>query len=180
LYVIGGVYLEKKEIDELPKELDRFVDQAYGGLFGSGVLPKVIQEIVADPFNRYHPKEIEELTESSAPSVRKALANLTKLGLLIKDSRDQQHPIFIINPESKRLIALTLLAYATLDDRDGSECMDDAIVDYYFKNLIQKTQPTAIATAVGYQYKGKKYMSANIIDTTGDEVYTQKIHGEKV
>jgi hypothetical protein len=55
---------------------------------------------------------------------------LTDQGLLKKTSIDSQRPVYKANLESKRLTALTLLAYAVIDDRDGTDCMNQAIKDY--------------------------------------------------
>ena len=52
------------------------------------------------------------------------------MGLLFKDSDDPQHPVYVPNLDSKKLLALTFLAYAFIDDRDGTDCLDDAIKDY--------------------------------------------------
>ena len=46
-------------------------------------------------------------------------------------SCDSQRPVFRVNLSSKRLMALTLIAYAVTDDRDGTDCMDDAVRHYY-------------------------------------------------
>lgn len=51
--------------------------------------------------------------------------------LLENISTDSQRPVYRVNLASKRLIALTLLAYAITDDRDGTDCMQDAIRHYY-------------------------------------------------
>jgi hypothetical protein len=109
------------------------VDKPYGGLFGDNALTRIIEEIVADPYTYYRPKDFEDVTGSSAPSIRKALAILTKLGLLRKDAKDPQHPIYQPVTGSKTLLALTLLSYAMIDDRKGTDCLKSAILEYYKK-----------------------------------------------
>jgi hypothetical protein len=52
-----------------------------------------------------------------------------------------------VNVASKKFAALSLLAYAILDDRDGTDCMDEAVHDYYSKVVREKYEPYAIATA---------------------------------
>ncbi len=130
-----------ENLPKLPEDLEPFLDNPYGGLFGDNARTRIIEEIIADPHRYYRPRYFEELTGASAPTVRKILNSLTKLGLLEKDTSDRQHPIYQVNLNSKKVTALTFLAYASLDDRDGSECMDDTILDYYVKVLHPKTQP---------------------------------------
>ena len=122
-------------LPELPKELERYVTKPYGGLFGNAVQIKVVEENVADPYSDYRPKDLEEMTGASAPSIRRVLNNLTTLGLLIKDSNDAQHPVYRPNLKTKKIVALTFLAYALADDRNGSEYMDSAILEYYLMEL---------------------------------------------
>ena len=147
--------MAEEHLPELPREFEMYLDKPYGGLFGDNVQTKIIEEVVADPYRDYRPKYFEEMTGARAPTVRKALANLTNLGLLEKDISDMQHPIYRLNLKSKKIIALTFLSYASIDDRDGTECMDNAILDYYLKVLRQKVQPLAVATMVQYEFNGK-------------------------
>lgn len=102
----------------------------YDGLFGDSNLIRVLRQVIADPFTEYRPIDLEKLTNNCAPTVRDSLKTLTSLGLLIKDERDHQHPVYRVNTESKRYLALTFLAYAVLDDKKGTDCMDDVIADY--------------------------------------------------
>ena len=147
--------MTEEHLPELPDEFEIYLDKPYGGLFGDNVQTKIIEEVVADPYRDYRPKYFEEMTGARAPTVRKALANLTDLGLLEKDVNDVQHPIYRLNLKSKKIIALTFLSYASIDDRDGTECMDNAILDYYMKILSQKVQPLAVATMVKYECDGR-------------------------
>ena len=102
----------------------------YDGLFGDSNLIRVLRQVIADPFTEYRPIDLEKLTNNCAPTVRDSLKTLTSLGLLIKDESDHQHPVYRVNTESKRYLALTFLAYAVLDDKKGTDCMDDVIADY--------------------------------------------------
>lgn len=149
--------MHEEQLTELPEELGIYLDKPYGGLFGDNAQIKIIEEIVADHNRNYRPRYFEEMTGSSAPSIRKALNNLTSLGLLEKDISDNQHPVYRANLKSKKLIALTFLSLASIDDRDGTECMDFAVFDYYFKELKEKIQPTAVATFTMYEYQGKQW-----------------------
>ena len=139
-----------ENLPELPEDLEPFLNKPYGGLFGDNARTRIIEEIIADPHRYYRPRYFEELTEASAPTVRKILNSLTKLDLLEKDTSDRQHPIYRVNLNSKKVTALTFLAYASLDDRDDSDCMDDAILDYYVKVLRSKMGAFDVATELKY------------------------------
>jgi hypothetical protein len=103
-------------------------DIPYGGLFGDTVMARVVEEIVADPRSVYHLKDLEGLTGNSAPRIREALATLVKLGLL--KTSGGKHPAYTVDISRRSFVALTLLAYAVLDDRRGSDCMETAIRHY--------------------------------------------------
>jgi len=133
---------------------EELTDVPYGGLFGDTVLARVVEEIIADPHSDYRPKELEELTGASSPSVRDALATLTRLGLLT--AAEGKHPVYTVNKRSKTFIALTLLAYASLDDRERSDCMNTAIKDYYDTVLRSRYEPCALATAPTYRIVGSR------------------------
>ena len=136
----------------LPKELEDYLGRPYGGLFGDGVNAHVVEQVVADPYSEYRPKLLRELAGASAPAIRRALSDLTRLRLLIKDSSDRQHPVYRVNLGSKKLMALTFLAFASVDDRDGSDCMDFAIMEYVRTSLGEKLQPSAVATETSYPH----------------------------
>lgn len=112
----------------------------YDGLFGDSNLIRVIRQIIADPFTAYRPIDLEMLTKNRAPTVRDSLKILTSLGLLIKDESDHQHPVYRVNTESKRYLALTFLAYAVLDDKNGTKSMDEVIADYCQSELKGSSQ----------------------------------------
>lgn len=114
-------------------------DKPFSGLFGDNALTRIVQEIVADPYTYYRPKDFEEITMSSAPSVRKALKSLTSLGLLKKDAKDPQHPIYQPNLDSNTLLALTFLSYAMIDDGEGTDCLKTAVSDHYERSLGDKS-----------------------------------------
>ncbi len=116
------------EDDEKQMESSRL---PFGGLFGNTVLLRVIREITADPYREFRPKDLEVLAASSAPRIKFALEALVKQNLLENISSDPQRPVYRVNLASKRLMALTLLAYSVTDDRDGTACMQDAIRHYY-------------------------------------------------
>ena len=119
--------MKKEHYPALPKAAEKGLDAPFDGMFGNSAYAYVLAEIVADPYSDYRPKDIEELTGLTAPSVRMVLNHFVKIGILQKDCSDRQHPVFRPNLSSKRLRALTMLAYAIIDDREKSEHMDDAI-----------------------------------------------------
>ncbi|NQE45898.1 hypothetical protein C5S31_07750 [ANME-1 cluster archaeon GoMg2] len=137
---------------EIPRALERYVNKPYGGLFGNSVQVNVVEEIVADPYSNYRPKDLEEIIGASPPAIRRALGDLTTLGLLKKDLSDAQHPIYHPNLDSKKIIALTFLAYAMTDDREGTNLMNTAILDYFIKNIKPEVELSAAATAAQYRY----------------------------
>ncbi len=133
----------------MPVESNR-VDKPYGGLFGDSALIRIIEELVADPYSYYRPKDFEEVTGSSTPSVRKALTILTDIGLFKKDTRDPQHPIYQPVLSSKTLLALTFLSYAMIDDTEGTNCLEEALLDYDMKVIKKKRQNSNMVTAADY------------------------------
>ena len=100
--------MSEEILPELPEELGRYVHRPYGGLFGDSAQIKIIEEIVADPYSEYRPKDFEEIIGASAPTIRRVLSDLTTLDLLIKDSNDVQHPVYRPNLESKKIVAIIL------------------------------------------------------------------------
>ena len=116
----------------MAEEIEEIDMQHFAGLFGDSHLSRIIAQIVADPFQVYRPKE---LAEASVPSTRKALRILTRLGLLIRNDTDRQHPSYTVNLDSKKYLALTLLSYSVVDDSIGTDCMDDLIAEYYDSDL---------------------------------------------
>ncbi len=153
--------MNEESLLALPKELEKYLERPYGGLFGDSVIAQVVEEIVADPHSDYRPRDLEESTEASSPAIRKALNTLTFLGLLIKDASDKQHPVYRVNTKSKKFVALTFLAYAVLDDRDGTSCMDTAIRDYYNSALREACEPLAMATGQSYECSGSEKMQGS-------------------
>jgi hypothetical protein len=135
-----------EDFPNLPASIEVHLNKPYGGLFGSSVLSQVVEEIVSDPTMDYRPGYLEDLTGASAPPIREAIATLIDLGLLIRSGGTGRHPVYRVDLSSKKFVALSFLAYAILDDRDGTECMDKAVYDYYSKVIREKYEPMAIAT----------------------------------
>ena len=142
--------MRSEDLPALSESMEVYLNKPYGGLFGSSVVAQVVEEIVSDPTMDYRPGYLEELTGASAPSIREALATLVDLGLLKKGNMTGRHPVYRVNVASKKFAALSLLAYAVLDDRDGTDCMAEAVYDYYSKVVREKYEPIAIATTAYY------------------------------
>jgi hypothetical protein len=115
---------------EVPHAANVSSDRPFDGLFGDTAELRVLQEIVADPYSDYTHRDLMELTDLSDPSVRRGIRALVDRGIVINVSSARKNPLYRANLESKRLTALTLLSYATLDERTGGSSMDDAVKHY--------------------------------------------------
>ncbi|WFN36694.1 hypothetical protein L1994_11235 [Methanomicrobium antiquum] len=136
--------MTKEDLPIISSEEEMYLDEPYGGLFGDTVIAKVVEELVADPTMDYRPKYLEDITEKSERSIYNALKKLLLLGLIEKKG-DEKHPVYRVRVESKKFAALSFLAYAMLDDRDGTHCMNMAVNGYYNSVLREKYEPKAIA-----------------------------------
>jgi len=132
-----------------PEETD-YYEKPFGGLFGDAKIAKVVEELIADPDTLYSPTDLAELTESTAPTVRAALESLLAQKLIKKIKDDGVHPVYKVNKNSKKFIALSLLAFAVKDDVDGTDAMDTAIHDYceYFRD--EEKQEPYVMTAMSW------------------------------
>lgn len=146
--------MEEEQFPELPEEFEASLKKPYAGLFGDNVQIRIVTEIVANPYRYYRPKLFQDKTGASLPSIRKALNSLVDMGLLFKDSDDPQHPLYVPNLDSKKLLALTFLAYGFIDDRDGTNCLDDAVRDYCEK--AKKESPTQSTAGRAKARKGRE------------------------
>lgn len=122
--------MAEDEYPEFSEEIIEHIDEPFGGLFGNNVQTRVVEELAADPFNLFRPKDLEELTDASTPSIRKSLKNLMALGLVEKKEKDSRHPIYRVNLNSHVLKALTFLSLALIDDKEGTDCMEQAVLEY--------------------------------------------------
>lgn len=156
--------VREPDLPKLPESMEAHLTRPYGGLLGSSVLAQVVEEIVSDPTMDYRPGYLEELTGASAPPIRDALATLVDSGLLMKVGGTGRHPLYRVNVASKKFSALSFLAYAILDDRDGTDCMDEAVYDYYSKVVREKYEPIAIATTSHFDVGSTMQSPMNIVD----------------
>lgn len=125
----------------------------FGGLLGNGVDMMILNELVADPHSNYSFKDLVELTGFTHNPVKRAVENLVRIGLLDNISKDRQHPLFQVRTNSKRLLALTFLSYAVIDDRDGTGCMDIAIDDYASAYWTSMTRTSSWKTEEGEPFR---------------------------
>lgn len=102
----------------------------FTSILGNAVIIKVIQEFVADPDEPYSISYMHELTGSSKPAVKDAFNLLLKSKLIYHANKNDKRPLFKIDKRSNRFIALTLLSYAILDDRERTDLMKAAIKEY--------------------------------------------------
>jgi len=155
LFMVRGASIDVNHMTggtPVPAPGPDFSDVPYAGLFGDTVIARVVEEIIADPHSVYHPRDLEELTGASAPRVRDALSTLTRFGLL--KSAGGKHPAYTVDRTKKSFVALTLLAYATLDDRQGSDCMNTAVRHYCETVLPSGTGVQAYGATAAYRITG--------------------------
>lgn len=104
------------------------IEKPFGGIFGDSNLIRIVQQVIADPFIEYMGIDLEMLT-SNYKDTRESIAYLVSIGFLIKKEYEFCY-VYKINTESKKYIALTFLAYAALDDKNGTSTMNNIIGDY--------------------------------------------------
>ncbi len=114
----------------LPKSMGVALDKPFEGLFGDTAELRVMQEIVADPYSDYSHHDLMELTGLSDPSVRRGVRVLVDHGIMKNISSARRNPLYRANLDSKKLMALTFLSYAVLDERTGSASLEDAVRHY--------------------------------------------------
>lgn len=115
---------DKEALDSISGEAQ---NKPYGGLLGDSVTLRVVEEIVADPNTVFSPTDLAELTDSSAPAVRKVLNDLLTLKFIKLANRNPKRPVYSVVKSTKRFLALELLAYARLDDREGTTFFDERL-----------------------------------------------------
>jgi hypothetical protein len=160
---------DEEDVPRLPRELERYLARPYVGLFGMSAFSEVVEEVVADPLRPYRPKDLEEATGRSAPTVRRVLAVLTRLGLLARDPGDPQHPVYRVVTGSRTFVALTLLALGVGDDRDGTDCMDTAMRNHYWRHLHEGGAMLAGSTFVDMDLARTEAAATGTVPTGGFE-----------
>ena len=170
---------DTNDAPRLPRELERYLARPYGGLFGKSAFSEVVEEVVADPLHPYRPKDLEEATGRSAPTVRRVLAVLTRLGLLVRDAGDPQHPVYRVDTGSRTFVALTFLALGVGDDRDGTDCMDVAMRAHYWRDLHEGGAMLAGSTFVDIGVAYPAGASAVSIANEGMRTMLDTMQGEQ-
>lgn len=95
----------------------------FGGLLGDTPRIRVIEELIAEMNTPLTADQVSEMADvASVIEADAILSDLVDCGFAI---RLQTFPTtYVLNPESRRGVALTLLAYAHLDDANpGDEIM---------------------------------------------------------
>ena len=106
------------------------MENDFTSILGNSVTIKVIHEFIADPDEPYSISYMHELTDASKPAVRDAFNLLLKSKLIYRANKNDKRPLFKIDKNSNRFIALTLLSYAILDDVNKTSVMEEAIKQY--------------------------------------------------
>jgi hypothetical protein len=137
------------------RAVEGMADVPFEGLFGNLSQQRVLQELVADPYSTYTPRDLTELTELTEPTVREAVAALVRLGIVRNISRRRMRPVYQVNLDSKRLVALMFLSYAVLDDKYGEDHLGDAVKYYYetTHSSYLEFEPVGVACAMGESYQ---------------------------
>jgi hypothetical protein len=156
-------------------EISPLDDRPYGGLFGEGVLPSIVQELMADPWSDFQPQDVVESSGKSPPAVRAALRLLAVIGLVKNVGKSETRPIYRVDTESNRFRALTWLAYSWSDDRDGTEIMDHSVADYALTDLRHLIPVSVQALLVNIQFAGGA--SPQVISVAGESGSTPSTLG---
>ncbi len=143
-----------EEYPEVPEKYQKYINNPYGGLLGNTVQVQIVEKIIADPDRVYRPRDFKEDLNVSYNSIKKSLLDLTELKLLINVTREKNRPEFKVNPDSKQLWALTFLAYAVLDDRDGTDLMNRNIKEYFNRVISSDSSPEPAMASTTW-YKGE-------------------------
>jgi DNA-binding PadR family transcriptional regulator len=107
----------------------------FDGLLGDSIHLKVLANLIAEPCRQYRIVDIAEEIESNPGTVSRVMRTLEDLGFVEEVVPGAKHPVYRVNCESNKLMALTILALAIRDDRDGSELMNDTI-KHYCQNIL--------------------------------------------
>lgn len=113
----------------LPETLAPYLDAHFGGLFGTSPPARVIEALIADPHAVFCQDDIEDLAEVSKPAAREALRTLMRLRLVLTGQDACGETVYTVDRTSRLFVALALLAYGIVDDREGTDTMATAIRD---------------------------------------------------
>jgi hypothetical protein len=147
--------VKRKPREGSGRTVEGMADVPFEGLFGSLSQQRVLQELVADPYSTYTPRDLTELTELTEPTVREAVVALVRLGIVRNVSRRRMRPVYQVNSDSKRMVALMFLSYAALDDSCGEDHLGDAVKYYYetTHSSCLELEPVGTAGVTGESYQ---------------------------
>lgn len=151
----SDMVVKRKLSEDSGRAVEGMADVPFEGLFGNLSQQRVLQELVADPYSTYTPRDLTELTELTEPTVREAVAALVRLGIVRNISRRRMRPVYQVNLDSKRLVALMFLSYAVLDDNCGEDHLGDAVKYYYetTHSSYLEFEPVGVAGVTGESYQ---------------------------
>lgn len=144
-------------------------DSPFGGILGNNVIVRIVEELIADPESVYSPTDLSELTSSSAPQVRKSIERLLKAGFVKPANRSEKRPVYKVDTSTNKFVALTLLAYAAIDDKEKTNLMLRAIKQY-LKNNTKKPSRDELDKITKELLKS--YEKAYRIANPSDSLYT--------
>ena len=151
----SDMVVKRKPREGSGRTVEGMADVPFEGLFGSLSQQRVLQELVADPYSTYTPRDLTELTELTEPTVREAVVALVRLGIVRNVSRRRMRPVYQVNSDSKRMVALMFLSYAALDDSCGEDHLGDAVKYYYetTHSSCLELEPVGTAGVTGESYQ---------------------------
>jgi hypothetical protein len=59
--------MDEKTIAELPGALEDYLNKPFGGLFGEDIQVRILEEIVADPYSPYRPRDFIDQKDPQLP-----------------------------------------------------------------------------------------------------------------
>jgi hypothetical protein len=135
-----------EDFEVIESDLPEEMTMPFGGLLKDTIYNRVLAFIVADPNSDYRVKEMAELVGGNRSKVGDALRDLEKQGLLANISHDKRHPLYRPRHDSLRLRALVFLAYAVVDDREGTSLMESSGREFFnLGNRSNRTEEEILA-----------------------------------
>jgi hypothetical protein len=119
----------------------------FDGLLGDTIHLKVLAILISEPCRQFRIVDIAEETGSNSGTISKILRILEGFRFVEEVVPGAKHPVYRVICESNKLVALTMLALAIKDDRDGSELMNDTI-RHYCHNVLASTETMAFQTSL--------------------------------
>jgi hypothetical protein len=134
----------------------------FDGLLGDTIHLKVLATLIAEPCRQFRIVDIAEETGSNSGTISKILRLFEGLKFIEEVVPGAKHPVYRVNCESNKLVALTMLALAIKDDRDGSELMNDTI-RHYSQNILASTETMVFQTSLSRTNEGSSNGSTSLL-----------------